>query len=816
MTVSTTDSVVEYVSGGPAFPIPYRFLQDTDIEAVLVKQDGTSETLTGAQYTLSGAGSQNGGTLTSAYAAGFLGVVGASLTISRVMDPVQPTDLRNQGKFLAETHETVFDRLTMLIQQGFAGISRALKRPIGKNYYDAEGRQIKNLADPTDNQDAVNKLWMQQYVGDVVGGIQGPINNSANVFYQFPDGVPHVVQDLSSPSDASLGGMGVGYKRRTLDKAIVTISDVISGMPCNVWEYAHLCGGYTPGGSPTTWDWRPAIQAALNAWACVYFPPMASPYRVVGEILMNAHNSIATDPSVRIQQILPNTTTFKAILKDNVWLMMNGAMILGEGAWSNTWTGMGGHDDRAIQLWGCTNSGAIRPHVRNCASAGIAIFGGENILIDHPTIEGTHLYGHSIPLLGNFQAGLYIRDSQPDYGICDNLRVPGANISGVAQGVLSELYSAASVISRAHSIQNAIIHDIPGQHAFYMQGGALNVDGAVITNTGLAGVKFQSGDSNAAIRSLSALGITANGIGSNLFEMNCVGSGSVNGPLLSGTVDGCAVGLAINGTIRDLKCDLVATNVTSNAVLIQGDGAKDLDIDVIAQTVGDEGIVMTATNASGVRIRPTLRECNQNNGAGKAAILHQTASGHMIIQDPAISDATTRMDWGIFNSTLGGTIRVRGSVNIAGARDTAVRAIGKIVEWPQESNLSGTNGDFTGLANVTSSSPMRTKATSTSASNVVLWQRSLTAGKTVMIKAKVTGGNAAGTERRSVELFACAYLNAGVATLQGAVTTIANAASAGFGGGLVLQPSGADMILLVNSGGSVAYNWSATVEVTEA
>lgn len=57
MTVSTTDSVIEYVSGGPAYPIPFRFLQNSDIQAVLVKQDGTTETLVlGTQYTLVGAG----------------------------------------------------------------------------------------------------------------------------------------------------------------------------------------------------------------------------------------------------------------------------------------------------------------------------------------------------------------------------------------------------------------------------------------------------------------------------------------------------------------------------------------------------------------------------------------------------------------------------------------------------------------------------------------------------------------------------------------------------------------------------------------
>lgn len=212
MTVSTTDSVVEYVSGGPAFTIPYRFLQNSDIEAVLVKQDGTSETLTGAQYTLTGAGSQSGGTLTSAYAAGFLGVPGASLTISRIMEAVQPTDLRNQGKFLAETHETVFDRLTMLIQQGFSVLRRALLRPIGKNYYDAEGRQIKNLADPTADQDAATMGWATEFIANILATGQGPINNAANVIFTGANGFIGVVQDLAVKFSAVKGAFMVGLK----------------------------------------------------------------------------------------------------------------------------------------------------------------------------------------------------------------------------------------------------------------------------------------------------------------------------------------------------------------------------------------------------------------------------------------------------------------------------------------------------------------------------------------------------------------------------------------------------------------------------
>lgn len=264
MTVSTTDSVVEYVSGGPAFPIPYRFLQDSDIEAVLVKQDGTSETLTGAQYTLSGAGTQNGGTLTSTYAAGFLATPGASLTISRIMDAVQPTDLRNQGRFLAETHESVFDRLTMLIQQGFAGLSRALKRPVGKNYYDAEGRRIARVADPVDGQDAATKDWSLRSMAELIGGIIGNPNIASNVFYQGPDGLPYTVQDLSSTSNPAKGAALVGWKRSPLRKAINTVGQMLDAQAISVWEFANLVTVKPDANDPDTWDWTPAFQAAFN------------------------------------------------------------------------------------------------------------------------------------------------------------------------------------------------------------------------------------------------------------------------------------------------------------------------------------------------------------------------------------------------------------------------------------------------------------------------------------------------------------------------------------------------------------------------
>lgn len=253
MTVSTTDSVIEYVSGGPAFPIPYRFLQNSDIQAVLVKQDGTSETLTGAQYTLVGAGTQSGGTLTSLYAAGFLATPGAILTISRVMSAVQPTDLRNQGRFLAETHETVFDRLTMLVQQGFAILRRALLRPIGKNYYDAEGRQIKNLGDPTAAQDATTRSWVMTQVNSVRNDLTSLAYTLYNQAITYAEGlVAGVVGGYGWFLQSGTGAIARTFQGKMRDR--VSVMDFLTP---EQRENARLRLG--------TIDCGPALQAAINA-----------------------------------------------------------------------------------------------------------------------------------------------------------------------------------------------------------------------------------------------------------------------------------------------------------------------------------------------------------------------------------------------------------------------------------------------------------------------------------------------------------------------------------------------------------------------
>lgn len=178
LTVYTTDSEINYVGNGVAtvFAVPFLFTKNSDLIVTRVDATGNSTILViGSDYTVSGAGNAPGGTVTLSSAL----AVGATLNIRRSLPVVQETDLRNQGKFYQQTIEDALDYLTLLIQQAFGYLGRALLRPIGKAYYDAQGRNIKNLADPVNAQDATTKSW----VSTLVNGVQASLTTLAYALY---------------------------------------------------------------------------------------------------------------------------------------------------------------------------------------------------------------------------------------------------------------------------------------------------------------------------------------------------------------------------------------------------------------------------------------------------------------------------------------------------------------------------------------------------------------------------------------------------------------------------------------------------------
>jgi hypothetical protein len=127
MTVQTNTNVASFNGNGVTqiFPIAFKFNNDTDL-VVLLADDatGVSSLLTlNSDYTVSGEGDEEGGLINVVVAP----AVGKRLIVSRVVDILQMTDLRNQGKFFAEVHEDAFDLLTMIAQQHQSDIARSLR-----------------------------------------------------------------------------------------------------------------------------------------------------------------------------------------------------------------------------------------------------------------------------------------------------------------------------------------------------------------------------------------------------------------------------------------------------------------------------------------------------------------------------------------------------------------------------------------------------------------------------------------------------------------------------------------------------------------
>ena len=208
MTVSTTLDR-QYFDGDGSnvnFPFDFKFLDNSDIYVWVISPTGvaTPQALT-TNYTLTGALNDNGGQVTM-LAAPPLTVPATRVLIQRIVQEVQPTSIRNQGKFFAEVHENVFDRLTMLIQQALSAVKAALPLDLSGLFWNAGGKRITQVADPVNNQDAATKYWTDVFVANLITQIQGPINNANNVFYQAPDGTTKVVQQMSGAIGAGLIG----------------------------------------------------------------------------------------------------------------------------------------------------------------------------------------------------------------------------------------------------------------------------------------------------------------------------------------------------------------------------------------------------------------------------------------------------------------------------------------------------------------------------------------------------------------------------------------------------------------------------------
>ena len=236
MTVSTVVDHNEYTGNGvtTSFPYTFRIFRKSDLVVQVSDLNGNvTELVLDTGYTVTGVGTYSGGSvvLPSPLAAGW------RITIDRVLDVVQETDLRNQGKFFPEVHEDAFDYLTMLIQQCFGWFRRALMKPsLLAKYYDAKQNRISNLADPSLEQDAVNNRSMRNYVDAAIAGVVGGFGwfiqyGSGAVYRTFQDKMRDTVNLLDYVSSSQRDGVLSGAIDATsyLQNGINYLSSKIRG-----------------------------------------------------------------------------------------------------------------------------------------------------------------------------------------------------------------------------------------------------------------------------------------------------------------------------------------------------------------------------------------------------------------------------------------------------------------------------------------------------------------------------------------------------------------------------------------------------------
>lgn len=115
MTLATITNTVAYLGNAVTtkFSVPFYFLLDSDL--VLTTTTGATVVSLGLNidYTVSGAGSLDGGTVTLSAAPGNT----TTLTITRIEPLTQLLDYVQDDAFPAESHEKGLDKLTMICQQ---------------------------------------------------------------------------------------------------------------------------------------------------------------------------------------------------------------------------------------------------------------------------------------------------------------------------------------------------------------------------------------------------------------------------------------------------------------------------------------------------------------------------------------------------------------------------------------------------------------------------------------------------------------------------------------------------------------------------
>lgn len=154
------------VADGDANPIVYQENAQIKVATYVVATDTLTTLVEGTDYTLAGTtvdGVISDGVVTKVDELAVAEAVptGTNLIIWRVTELDQPTSFTT-GAALS-THTKIADRHRRVDQELSEQIGRALQQPRHGVYYDGGSKQIKNVADPTDDQDVATKAYADTY-----------------------------------------------------------------------------------------------------------------------------------------------------------------------------------------------------------------------------------------------------------------------------------------------------------------------------------------------------------------------------------------------------------------------------------------------------------------------------------------------------------------------------------------------------------------------------------------------------------------------------------------------------------------------------
>jgi hypothetical protein len=140
--IQTEESSVVYVGNNSTtapYPISFYFFHDEDLLVTTVDTLGTETILDlNTDYIVTGAGNQNGGSLTTTFAV----PIDWHLRIERIVEPTQLTSYQEGDAFPALSHERALDKLTMLVQQALRTGSSGSGGGGGRAWADDAERQL--------------------------------------------------------------------------------------------------------------------------------------------------------------------------------------------------------------------------------------------------------------------------------------------------------------------------------------------------------------------------------------------------------------------------------------------------------------------------------------------------------------------------------------------------------------------------------------------------------------------------------------------------------------------------------------------------